>query len=155
MKRLFLTLLASAVMGVATTWAETYKLHISLKDGTVEEVELSQKPLITFGEGTLNISTTDFQCALSDIERFGFVKGGGATGIGEAAVDMYFNITGAAVTATGISETDRVAVYDIRGVEQSVDIIRNAGTVTVAYGSLPHGIYIVKIGPKTLKITKR
>lgn len=135
----------------AISRAETYKLHITKQDNTIEEISLSEKPTVTFTDGKLCVVSQEFECALADISTCTFVKTDTPTSIGEIAYSIAYD--GKDIVLQG--ETDNVAVYDTAGVRQNVGIRRNGNSIVIETGSLGKGIYIIKTEKKSIKITKR
>ena len=51
-------------------------MQITLADGTIEEVDLASKPIVTFTDTTMVISTDSIVCELNKIKNFVFVGDG-------------------------------------------------------------------------------
>lgn len=135
----------------AISRAETYKLHITKQDNTVEEISLNERPAVTFSDGKLCVVSQEFECSLADISTCTFVKADTPTSIGEIAYSITYN--GNDIVLQG--ETGNVAVYDTSGIRQNVGIRRDGSSIVIETGALGTGIYIIKTEKKSIKITKR
>lgn len=131
--------------------AETYKLHITKKDNTVEEISLSEKPAVTFADGKLCVVSMEFECELADVSTCTFVNTDIPSSIGETAYSVAYD--GTDIVLKG--ETGDVAVYDTAGVKQNVGIRGDGNSIVVETARLGKGIYIIKTEKKSFKITKR
>ena len=150
-----LTLPIGTQQGLATDPVTT--LVVLTKDKATHQFVLADKPNVTF-EGTSLIVTSDKTTAtfaISDIVRFTYIKSD-VTGIDELANPG----TGIAyqdgvLVISQVKAGESVSVYALDG--RAVQHLKagHAGTYRLPLTSLPFGVYLVKTGTLTYKITKR
>lgn len=155
-ERKHLAIIIALLLSCASVWSESYKLRIKLKDGSQEEMELRYKPVITFSDGNLKISTDSYTCALADIETFRFYDSQDvATEINTGKTAARYVIDGNTMTIYGVEEDIRTSVYDMSGRRQNATVTHEADITRIDLGGLPGGLYIIQAGNRTLKINKR
>lgn len=135
MKKRFVFLL-SAMLATAATKAETYPyLTFQSADGTMQSVEVESLTM-TFSDGKLLVSngTKSLELAVADLSSM-FFSTSDATGI----------------ETVSAAETDgNVAVFSLQGTS-----VGSFSSVQQLRTSAPAGVYIIKKGGKTQKITVR
>lgn len=115
-------------------------LNIHQKDGAVVSYAFSEKPVVTYTGTGIHLSTSKVEVdyPFDNLLRFTFSD------------DVTIGIE--QLRTTGAS--DDIRVYDVRGM--LVKTIRQSdGTVGFSTNDLPRGIYIIKNGTTTYKITRR
>ncbi len=135
----FLLAIFGMLWGSAACFAQSV-LNIHQKDGTVVSYGFSEKPVVTYNEAGVHLSTAKVEVdyPFASLEKFTFTDGV-ADGIEQ-------------LRAVGIS--DDILVYDMRGVLLRT-VKQSEGTAAFSTQDLPQGIYIIKNGKTTYKITKR
>lgn len=134
-------------------------LHVLTKDKAVHQFLLTDKPQVKF-EGTKLLITSEkatVSFALSDVIRFTY-KATDPTGIEELEADgepavSYSNDGTVTISQLPANATATVYTMDGRTVQQLK--ARHAGTYRLSLSGLPSGVYLVKAGSTTYKITKR
>lgn len=139
MKKKILLTIFGLLWGGAACFAQSV-LNIHQKDGTVVSYGFSEKPVVTYTEAGVHLSTAKVEVdyPFASLEKFTFTDGA-ADGIEQ-------------LSAVGTS--DDIRVYDMRGVLLRT-IKQSEGTAAFSTHDLPRGIYIIKNGKTTYKITKR
>ncbi len=139
MKRTLLLSLVSMFVCSVSSFAQN-TLNIHQKDGTIVTYGFSEKPVVTYTETGIHLSTTSVEVdyPMTALEKFTF-SNGNQSGIGD-------------VTTEG-TDGD-VRIYNTNGVLLKT-IRQNEGIATFSTSDLPKGIYIIKNGKITYKITKR
>lgn len=149
-------------------YAENYKMQITLTDGTIEEVDLASKPIVTFTDTTMVISTDSIVCELNKIKNFVFVGDGTTpeepgepeepdtpnppTGIDHVS-KIKISYANRILKIEGVTPEDIITVSSIQGVNQEINPIYNSDTATASLNNLAKGIYIIRIKEQTLKFT--
>lgn len=165
-------IILSVIMGVAAILcraeeADGYKMQVLLNDSTIEEVCLSEKPVVTFTDSTLVLSTDSIVCELGDIDKIIFIGGPAEPGTPEepeppapptgitAAPVVKISYANQILRIEGIRHEEKVIVSDVRGMVQEVSPVYDGDNTIVELGHLPKGIYIIKVKNQTIKITIR
>lgn len=149
-------------------YAENYKMQITLTDGTIEEVDLASKPIVTFTDTTMVISTDSIVCELNKIKNFVFVGDGTTpeepgepgepdtpnppTGIDQVS-KIKISYANRMLKIEGVTPEDIITVSSIQGVNHEINPIYNSETAIATLNNLAKGIYIIRIKEQTLKFT--
>lgn len=125
--------------GGAACFAQSV-LNVHQKDGAVVSYGFSEKPVVTYTDTGVHLSTAKVEVdyPFDNLEKFTF-SDGVADGIEQ-------------LRAVGTG--DDILVYDIRGVLLKT-AKQSEGTAGFSTQDLPRGTYIIKNGKTTYKITKR
>ena len=155
MKRLLLLLLSAlAIMPIA---AQNI-LTIHQKDGQQFSFGFSEKPVITYTENEMVLTTTrtTVKYPLSSIAKLTFPDTG--TGVEETAADTdeaKISLDSYTVRISGAKSGQNVFVTDASGKTLSTYETDQDGSVTFSIADLPQGIYIIKSESLTCKILKQ
>lgn len=139
MKQALLLSCLSLWLGTLTASAQN-TLNVHQKDGTVVRYAFSEKPTVTYTAEGIHLVTTKVEVdyPMENLEKWTFSEVD-YSGIDEIRTD-------------GI--TDEVFVYSLGGtLVKTVSPTDGAATFSIA--DLPAGIYVIKNGNATYKITKR
>ena len=125
-------------MGVATCFAQN-TLNIHQNNGTVVSYGFSEKPILTYTETGIHITTTkvDVDYPFVNLEKLTFSEETNSIGV---------------VTTEGTN--DDVRIYNINGVLLKT-IKQSDGTSSFSTADLSKGIYVIKNGKTTYKIIKK
>ena len=152
MKKLILSLLV-ALGFTATASAAGDALNLKMKNGTVHSFQLAEKPVITMGDGKLNVTTDNTTATynLYDVSQYTF---GTSTGI--SGVNAADNVSrdGDNIHFGGV-EANSVTVCTLDGSRVNAAVSADANGTTVSLSSLPAGVYIVKVDSVAIKISKK
>ena len=150
-----LLLFAVVQSGLAADLVAT--LVVLTKDNTTHQFVLADKPNVTF-EGTNLVVTSDKATAtfaLSDVVRFTYVKSD-VSGIDEIAdTEAGVVYQDGVLVISQIQAGESVSVYALDGRMVQQLKASHSGTYRLSLASLPFGVYLVKTGTLTYKITKR
>lgn len=152
MKKILLSLLVA--LGVtATASAADDALNLTMKNGTVHSFVLAEKPVITMGDGKLNVSTDNATATydLYDVSQYAF---GTPTGIAGVSVAKNISRTGDNILFGGV-EAKNVTVCTLDGSNVEATIASTANGTTVSLTNLSSGVYIVKADNVAIKISKK
>lgn len=149
-------------------YAENYKMQITLADGTIEEVDLASKPIVTFTDTTMVISTDSIVCELNKIKNFVFVGDGTTpeepgepeepdtpnppTGIDHVS-KIKISYANRILKIEGVTPEDIITVSSVQGVNHEIYPVYNSETAIATLNNLAKGIYIIRIKEQTLKFT--
>lgn len=156
MRRLLILLFLTTIsVGMSADQVET--LIVMLKDGSQTSFFLKDKPQVTFEGSNLKVSSAvgDATYALSDVLRFTYTKSD-LSGINEAVtpstdVFMQDEVLVISQLKAGVA----VNVYALDGKLLRQFTPSHTGTFRLNLSELSSGLYLVKVGTITCKITKR
>ena len=162
-KKTVLTLMLSALlmsMPIAMKAADKVNiLVVQTKSGDHQFVLSQDKPQVSF-EGTSLKVTCDKASAsatfqLADVVRFVY-KNADPSGIDELAnPDAGLSYEDGTLVISQIKAGETVSIYSTDGRLQQQLKATHSGTYRLSLASLPFGVYLVKTGTLTYKITKR
>lgn len=162
MKKLLLFLLYVLPLALAPSEANGKNALIVLtKDNVTHQFVLAQdKPNVTFEGTSLKVTCENASAtamfALSDVVRF-YYKDSDPSGIDElnSGEDTGLNYVGGTLVISQVKAGETVGIYTTDGrLLQKFDAKRS-GTYRLSLSSLPTGVYVVKTGTLTYKITKQ
>ncbi len=128
-------------------FAEGSALLITFHDGTTASYVLSEKPRVTFGDGTLQIATSDAstEYARADVSRFTFIDATEA-GISQPTADrIAFEYRDNTVRVSGAP----IEVYAADGT------LVDKGFNTLSLANHSPGVYLVKVNRQVIKVMKK
>lgn len=134
-------------------------LVVQKTDGTTETFLLSEQPVITFGASNFDVATAaaSLSIPLSDVEDFHFADEG-TTAIAStpsASGDTRVELLGGNAVRISGEGSKSVAVYDLSGKAAPAQISTTGDAATVSLGNMPNGIYIIKYGNNSIKVSKK
>lgn len=151
MRKLYTTLLLACSLMAGAQNA----ISIHQKDGKVANFAFSEKPIVTYADNQLVITTTktSVQYPLYLLQKIDFELED-ATSIEQVKLDAKFRFTDGTLYITGGAPGSQVVIYDIRGMTAGQYRIDDAGNAVISLQSLSKGLYIVKTNHFTFKFTK-
>ena len=149
MRKLILTLL---LLSVVVTHAQEYsKVVVTLTDGTIRTISLSEKPIVTIANGKLviktDMTTTEFDRA--NVSRFNFISD--VVGIKEIesdAQDVYND--GDSLCFSNFPENSLIEIYATDGTLLKRETA--SGTYKITLSDFSAGVYIVSVNGVSTKI---
>lgn len=135
------------VMSVSAAWADSARIIITSKSGTVAEFLLAESPVITYHDNLLEVKGGGKEISLEaeEVGSFDFVPAG-ESGVEEITVD--------ASRFSGLRAGSLVEVYNFDGRRVATFPVDDSGAVSVEMGNLAPGLYIVRTSGATFKIKK-
>ena len=151
MRKLYTTLLLACSLMAGAQNA----ISIHQKDGKVANFAFSEKPIVTYADNQLVITTTktSVQYPLYLLQKIDFSLSD-ATAIEQVKPDAKFRFTDGTLYITGGDPGSQVVIYDMRGMTEGQYRIDDAGNAVISLQSLSKGLYIVKTNHFTFKFTK-
>lgn len=137
----------------ASASASDEALNLKMKDGTVHSFVLNENPVVSMGDGKLNVATDAATATynLHDVCEYSF---GNATGIGSVKTASGFLRNGDNLVFRGV-ESGKVKVYAVNGTAARAEIHVANGDTMVSLANLQRGVYIVKVSGTSIKINKK
>lgn len=145
MKRVLLSMFV--LLCHIVVFAEGSALLVTLSDGTTAGYLLSEKPIVTFGESTLQIKSSEASTEYNraDVKHFTFVD---AEVLGIAPLSKgstVFEFKNNTVRMDGAP----IIIYTVNG-----ELVKK-GIGTVSIEDQPTGVYIIKMNNQSIKVVKR
>lgn len=160
-KRLLLLLYVITLAFVPYAANGKNTLIVLTKDNVTHQFVLAQdKPSVTFEGTSLKVTCENVSAtatfALSDIVRFTY-KDSNPSGIDEvnAGEDTGLDYVGGTLVISQVKAGDSVGIYTTDGRQVQKLDVKRSGTYRLSLSSLPTGVYVVKTGTLTYKITKQ
>ena len=151
MRKLYTTLLLACSLMAGAQNA----ISIHQKDGKVANFAFSEKPIVTYADNQLVITTTktSVQYPLYMLQKIGFQLTD-ATAIEQVKPDAKFRFTDGTLYISGGTPGSQVYIYNMSGMTEGQYRIDDAGNAVISLQSLSKGLYIVKTNHFTFKFTK-
>ena len=122
-------------------------------------IELSTNPMLTFGQNSLMVSTDNLLLDYGNIVSISFVDQMPppiVTEVFEVQNDIRLRFDGPSmVTVLGLPGRVGVGVFSVDGRKISAGVMPGEHYVSIDLANQPNGVYIIKVGTKSFKITKR
>lgn len=134
--------------------AQTLVLHHP--GGTTTDVELYTQPRIEFLDDRVLITSPvlNMDYAKDDILRFTY-KGGTTTTVMDVKKQADCTQQGGQLVFHGITQKDKVAVYNANGVRLPVSLTVSGSDATLTLNAIPKGVYLLTVNGRTSKFTKQ
>lgn len=151
MRKLYTTLLLACSLMAGAQNA----ISIHQKDGKVANFAFSEKPIVTYADNQLVITTTktSVQYPLYLLQKIDFELTD-ATAVEQVKPDAKFRFTDGTLYITGGDPGSQVVIYNMQGMTEGQYRIDDAGNAVISLQSLSKGLYIVKTNHFTFKFTK-
>ena len=154
-KNQFLLSLLLLLVSLSASSRNEELLTLKLSNGETVYYNLDSRPVLTFGDNVLTVSTeiSSVDYPLSDISNFYFMETTDA--IEQIRPnDLQVNYTGNFTWKVSGVKKDKVTVADSMGRIVKARLTETPESTVVSLSHLPKGIYIIKFQQHTLKITK-
>ena len=151
MRKLYTTLLLACSLMAGAQNA----ISIHQKDGKVANFAFSEKPIVTYADNQLVITTTktSVQYPLYLLQKIDFALSE-ATAVEQVKPDAKFRFTDGTLYISGGTPGSQVYIYNMSGMTEGQYRIDDAGNAVIALQRLSKGHYIVKTNHFTFKFTK-
>ena len=160
MKNIIITAALLLALPAAVLADQLNTLVVLTKDNVKHQFVIAEdKPEVTFEGTTLKVtcakSAASATFALADVLRFNYVKTEGS-GIDELVADpATVSFDDGTLVIAQVKEGATVGIYNTDGRLVQQLRARRSGTFRLSLSQLRQGVYIVKAGDITYKITKR
>lgn len=146
----YLTFVILAALSANSLADNALLLH--LNSGEIIRFEINSRPIITFNQNLMTVGSQNY--SFSDVNKYTFAT---QTGINNILDDntIVFNGDGHIKINSNYNASE-IQLYSIEGINYPLSISSNSdNSFTVDISSLHTGYYIIRIGPKRIKIYKR
>lgn len=151
MKKLLSFLLLSLCFP-AMVKAQTLVLHHA--DGTTTDVELLTQPQVKFQNDKVLITSTVLNMEYPKENVLTFTFKGKSTDIKGVKANLNVTNENGQIVFHGVKSSEKIAVYNLKGVRVPVKIQRHGDSVALPLSSIPSGVYMLNVNGKTSKFTK-
>lgn len=133
--------------------ANDKSLFVTFNDGQKVEFALSTTPEVTFGNDQMTIKTTQTTASYDLGKVTTFTYGSTTTGINQVENNNKFAMEGNRIIIDGTN--NKISAYSLDGKAVNLSPITTGDKTTVNIDELPHGVYIIKINNKSIKIARQ
>ena len=142
-----------AFFAVIESLAEEQSLYLYLKSGAEIVLPLSSAPVISFDNGTVTAGNSQYRFEDVDAYRFNARSTSSIEAIGIDNDAIIFDSKGS-ITLSRVYNTDEILLYDMEGRSMPCEVSKSDNKTTVNFTATNAGIYILKIGTKSIKLRK-
>lgn len=157
MKQIFRLLLLVLMVVFPSSMKAQSQLRLELNDGTSAVCLLAEKPVILFS-GTklvLKVGEQKSQFEIEEVKKFFFeIVGTGINPVENAEAVRYDYTDGRNLRISGATGVAAVQLYDVAGKVVATQQVDN-GAASVNLQTLPAGVYVLKVGAQSMKISKK
>ena len=155
MKRFCFVILLLSLFKNAIAFESRSYLVVWAKDGTQIAYDFKEKPIVTFSDNYLVITSESSQVSynLGDYDHFSF-ENEIPTDISSLDVNGNISIEDDHLVFPGIKSGTRLKIYTLNGTIIYDKQINVNGNYTLSISNMPKGMYIVAIGKLAYKLKK-
>lgn len=150
MKKIALSLLV-ALSCISAKAADGKSLFVSFNDGSKIEFALSTLPEVTFGDDKMTVKSTA-TTASYELWKVSTFTYGTTTGIKQVETNK-FAFEGDRIIVDGTN--NKVSAFALDGKNIKLSPITAGDKTIINLSELTHGIYIIKINNKSLKVARQ
>ena len=151
MRRIILSLLL--VLSCFTTKAADGKsLFVTFKDGQKIEFALATMPEISFGNNLMTVTSTG-TTASYELWKVNTFTYGTTTGIGQLQTSSKFSLEEDRIIVDGTN--NKINAFALDGKAISLSPTTAEGKTIINLNALIHGVYIIKINNKSIKVARQ
>ena len=151
MKTIALSLLI-ALSCISAKAADGKSLFVSFNDGSKIEFALSTQPEITFGNDKMSVTSTA-TTASYELWKVSTFTYGTTTGIKQVETNNKFAFEGDRIIVDGTN--NKVSAFALDGKAIKLSPITAGDKTIINLSELTHGIYIIKINNKAIKVARQ
>lgn len=148
---LLVVLLSS--MSHSHIFAQTLVLHHA--NGNTTDVELLTLPKVQFLNDKVLITSTVLNMEFPKEDVLNFTFKGKGTSINAPKGNLSYSKENGKIVFHGFKSSDKISVYNAKGIQIPVKILRSGDYATLPLSSIPSGVYLLNVNGKTAKFTKK
>lgn len=151
MKKIALSLLI-ALSCISAKAADGKSLFVSFNDGSKIELALSTLPEVTFGNDKMTVKSTATTVSyeLWKVSTFTY---GTTTGIKQVETNNKFAFEGDRIIVDGTN--NKINAFALDGKAIGLSPTTAEGKTIINLNALTHGVYIIKINNKSIKVARQ
>ena len=151
MKKIALSLLV-ALSCISAKAADGKSLFVSFNDGSRIEFALSTLPEVTFGNDKMTVTSTA-TTASYELWKISTFTYGATTGIKEVETNQKFAFEGDRIIIDGTR--NQVSAFALDGKAVNLSPVIAGDKTIISLDGLTHGVYIIKINNKSIKVARQ
>ena len=151
MKKIVLSLLV-ALSCISAKAADGKSLFVSFNDGSRIEFALSTLPEVTFGNDKMTVTSTA-TTASYELWKVSTFTYGATTGIKEVETNKKFAFEGDRIIIDGTR--NQVSAFALDGKAVNLSPVIAGDKTIISLDGLTHGVYIIKINNKSIKVARQ
>lgn len=149
MKKIALSLLV-ALSCISAKAADGKSLFVSFNDGSRIEFALSTLPEVTFGNDKMTVTSTA-TTACYELWKVSTFTYGTTTGIQQIEANSKFAFEGDRLIVDG----NQVSAFALDGKAVNLSPVIAGDKTIISLDGLTHGVYIIKINNKSIKVARQ
>ncbi|MDR3704661.1 MAG: T9SS type A sorting domain-containing protein [Paludibacteraceae bacterium] len=138
---------------------DVQSLVVQAKGGSESTCALSGVRKITFSGGTMSMvkkDATQSDYTISNVQKLLFgLRTSAINEVTTSSLKAYPNPAKEVLNVDGISKVDNLCLYNLTGSELSVNYSLVNNGLQISTGSLPKGLYILKVNNQIIKFNKQ
>lgn len=151
MKKIALSLLI-ALSCISAKATEAKSLFVSFNDGSKIEFALSTLPEVTFGNDKMTVKSTA-TTASYELWKVSTFTYGTTTGIKQVETNNKFAFEGDRIIVDGTN--NKISTFALDGKAIKLSPKTAEGKTIINLNALTHGVYIIKINNKSIKVARQ
>lgn len=151
MKKIALSLLI-ALSCISAKATEDKSLFVSFNDGSKIEFALSTLPEVTFGNDKMTVKSTA-TTASYELWKVSTFTYGTTTGIKQVETNNKFAFEGDRIIVDGTN--NKISTFALDGKAIKISPTTAEGKTIINLNALTHGVYIIKINNKSIKVARQ
>ena len=151
MKKIALSLLV-ALSCISAKAADGKSLFVSFNDGNKIEFALSTLPEVTFGNDKMTVTSTA-TTASYELKKVSTFTYGTTTGIKQVETNNMFAIEGDRIIVDGTN--NKVRAFALDGTAVTLSPILAGDKTIIPLEELTHGVYLIIISNKSIKVARQ
>lgn len=151
MKKIALSLLV-ALSCISPKAADGKSLFVSFNDGNKIEFALSTLPEVTFGNDKMTVTSTA-TTASYELKKVSTFTYGTTTGIKQVETNNMFAIEGDRIIVDGTN--NKVRAFALDGTAVTLSPILAGDKTIIPLEELTHGVYLIIINNKSIKVARQ
>lgn len=151
MKKIALSLLI-ALSCISAKATDDKSLFVSFNDGSKIEFALSTLPEVTFGNDKMTVRSTA-TTASYELWKVSTFTYGTTTGIKQGETNNKFAFEGDRIIVDGTN--NKISTFALDGKAIKISPTTAEGKTIINLNALTHGVYIIKINNKSIKVARQ
>ena len=151
MKKIALSLLV-ALSCISAKAADGKSLFVSFNDGNKIEFALSTLPEVTFGDDKMTVTSTAITASY-ELKKVSTFTYGTTTGIKQVETNNMFAIEGDRIIVDGTN--NKVRAFALDGTAVTLSPILAGDKTIIPLEELTHGVYLIIINNKSIKVARQ
>ena len=128
-------------------------LFVTFNDGQKVEFALATTPEVTFGNDQMTIKTTETTASYDLWKVTTFTYGSTSTGISQVETGKQFALEGNRIIIDGTA--NKISAFALDGTAITLSPTTVGDKTIINLDGLTHGIYIIKINNKSIKVARQ